>query len=278
MSTLPKISVVTVTYNAERSLEATILSVINQTYPNIEYIIIDGKSKDGTVDIIKKYTEHINYWVSEPDKGIYDAMNKGIGKATGEWINFMNAGDSFVNERVLTDVFNIHYKQETGCIFGDSIIYKKNKICKQSINPFWLQTRKIKSKGICHQACFIKTKLAKQFQYDITYKIAADFKLLLDIRNNNHLFYYFPIPICLFDTTGISSNPYLCFKDDIRLAGLPLNLYTKIIYIHRSLRKPIRQLIQEICLKLFYLGIKWPYNKIKKNHLILNTQINKGYV
>ena len=99
-----KISVITVAYNASRYIETTILSVINQTYSNIEYIIIDGGSTDGTVDIIKKYSNKISYWISEPDKGIYDAMNKGINKATGEWINFMNAGDTFHNPDTLSAV------------------------------------------------------------------------------------------------------------------------------------------------------------------------------
>jgi glycosyltransferase involved in cell wall biosynthesis len=90
-----------VSYNAVLTIEQTILSVINQTYPHIEYIIIDGGSTDGTVDIIKKYANRIAYWVSEPDKGIYDAMNKGIRTAKGEWINFMNAGDLFYSKDTL---------------------------------------------------------------------------------------------------------------------------------------------------------------------------------
>ena len=101
----PLISVVTVSYNAVSVIEQTIFSVINQTYPNVEYIIIDGGSTDGTVDIIKKYADKITYWVSEPDKGIYDAMNKGIELATGEWINFMNAGDSFYSFSILELIF-----------------------------------------------------------------------------------------------------------------------------------------------------------------------------
>ena len=87
----PLITVVTICYNAVDTIEETIKSVIEQTYPNIEYIVIDGGSKDGTVDIIKKYQDKISYWVSEPDRGIYDAMNKGTMKANGRWINFMNS-------------------------------------------------------------------------------------------------------------------------------------------------------------------------------------------
>lgn len=101
------ISVVTVCYNAADTIEKTMLSVLNQTYHDIEYIIIDGGSTDGTVEIIRKYADRIAYWVSEPDKGIYDAMNKGIKVATGEWINFMNAGDEFVDEGVIEKLFRI---------------------------------------------------------------------------------------------------------------------------------------------------------------------------
>ena len=96
-----KITVITVCHNAAKTLEKTIKSVLNQTYPNIEYIIIDGGSTDDTVDIIKRYADRLAYWISEPDKGIYDAMNKGIEVATGEWINFMNAGDTFYEENTI---------------------------------------------------------------------------------------------------------------------------------------------------------------------------------
>ena len=101
----PLVSIVTVVFNGEKYLEQTIQSVINQTYDNVEYIIIDGGSTDGTVDIIKNYEDRIDYWISEKDKGIYDAMNKGINLASGEWINFMNAGDIFYDEKVLNTIY-----------------------------------------------------------------------------------------------------------------------------------------------------------------------------
>lgn len=96
----PLISIITVVYNGEKYLEQTIQSVINQTYKNIEYIVIDGGSTDGTLDIIKKYEEHISYWVSESDKGLYDAMNKGIGVAKGELIGMINSDDWYELEAV----------------------------------------------------------------------------------------------------------------------------------------------------------------------------------
>lgn len=101
----PKISIITVVYNGEKYLEETLQSVINQSYHNVEYIIIDGGSTDGTVDIIKKYEDEITYWVSEPDKGISDAFNKAVKVAKGEYINFQGDGDGFVSSDALEKVF-----------------------------------------------------------------------------------------------------------------------------------------------------------------------------
>lgn len=97
------ISIVTVSYNAVDTIEETIQSVLGQDYEAIEYIVVDGGSTDGTVDIIKKYSDKLSYWVSEPDNGVYDAMNKGITVASGQWINFMNSGDCFFSNHVLSD-------------------------------------------------------------------------------------------------------------------------------------------------------------------------------
>lgn len=112
------VSVITVAYNEETTIEKTILSVVTQNYSPIEYIIIDGGSTDGTVDIIRKYESHITYWISEKDEGIYDAMNKGLKYASGEWSIFMNSGDWFYDETVIEKVFSDKYSSAVGVIYG----------------------------------------------------------------------------------------------------------------------------------------------------------------
>lgn len=107
-----KISIITVCFNAVGVIEKTILSVISQTYNDVEYIIIDGGSTDGTLDIVKKYENYIAYWISEPDSGIYNAMNKGVKYATGLYCNFMNAGDFFINEKVLENIFTSNRNED----------------------------------------------------------------------------------------------------------------------------------------------------------------------
>ena len=106
LKVIPKISIVTPTFNQGQYIEQTIQSVLNQQYPNLEYIIIDGASTDGTVDIIKKYETKLHYWVSEPDKGIYDAMNKGARLANGDFINFMNADDIVYSTNAIEKIVN----------------------------------------------------------------------------------------------------------------------------------------------------------------------------
>lgn len=202
-----KISVVTVCYNAAETIEETMLSVLNQTYPNIEYIIIDGGSTDGTVDIIKKYANRLAYWVSEPDKGIYDAMNKGIKVATGEYLNFMNAGDSFYNCKTISSAaeqFDNH-----DFIGGIAAYKKKDKI----LYNFWKPVKTNYSfNNVCHgkivnhQSSFIKKRILSD-GYDISYKIIADELLFIDkiaIKGNSYK--RINIIIAFYDITGLSNT------------------------------------------------------------------------
>lgn len=203
MNNIPLISIITVSYNTVKTIEETILSVLNQTYPNIEYIIIDGGSTDGTLDIIKKYQDKITYWVSEPDKGIYDAMNKGTLKATGEWLNFMNAGDTFYDEQVLEKVFKDNDWSDTDVIYGDVIIkYSK----KEKLKKVWPLTQLEKGMPFCHQSSFVRTTLQKQFLFNTNYKICADYDFFYTLYKKKFYFKYTNILIAKFLNGGVSTD------------------------------------------------------------------------
>jgi glycosyltransferase involved in cell wall biosynthesis len=224
INNLPKVTVVTVTYNAEQYLEQTIKSVMEQDYPRIEYIIIDGVSNDGTVDIIKKYEKHIDYWVSEPDSGIYDAMNKGIDVATGEWINFMNAGDSFIDSSTLISII-LKAEHNSELLYGDSILINKNekiyRKAKQTYDFF-------KGIPLCHQSLFTKTHILEKYKFDTSYFIAGDYDFILKTFMNNHNYQYINIPICNFLDNGLSKKYIL--KSSIE-ALMAISKYTDNINI-----------------------------------------------
>lgn len=195
----PKISVVTVCYNAAATIEKTIRSVLNQTYLNIEYIIIDGGSTDGTVEIIKKYTNHITYWISEPDKGIYDAMNKGVQASTGNFLIFLGADDILYNRTVFQDVV-VKISTYDIVYYGD-VIYKTSK--KKYDGKF--SHFKLMRKNICHQAIFYPRKYLIQYPYNSKYKVYADWILNHQLYADSVSFYYLDLIITIFNDTGLSS-------------------------------------------------------------------------
>ena len=168
-----KISVVTVCYNAVETIEKTILSVLAQKYQNIEYIIIDGGSTDGTVNIIKKYADKLAYWVSEPDKGIYDAMNKGIAIATGDYINFMNAGDKFFSSEVIEQVCGMIHGY--GLYYGDVLMRDAQGKCVFYGGEF--NRYRLTYENICHQGIFYPLATLKLNNYDLSYPILADWNM-----------------------------------------------------------------------------------------------------
>lgn len=170
-----KFSIITVTYNSSDTIEDTLLSVLGQTHPNIEYIIIDGGSTDGTMEIIEKYRNRITRIISESDKGIYDAMNKGILLASGDYINFMNAGDRFVGSDILVSVADcISQYGEKDIIYGNTYKHNKTKRWEDlSHNPEVLK----RHGAFCHQSCFVKTVYHKCNLFDLNYKYMADFNL-----------------------------------------------------------------------------------------------------
>lgn len=208
-SNKPLITVVTVVYNGKETLEETVLSVLNQSYDNIEYIIVDGGSIDGTLDIIKKYEEKIDYWISESDKGVYDAMNKGIDLTTGEWINFMNSGDCFFDNYVLSNINFSAICQDKKFIYSD--FYMKSKFLDLD-NIFCFAEY---DKGeILHQSVIYKKELHKKYGYYIvTKKIIVSDYLFFNAIDSEYV-QKLDIPISINAQGGISSNSW-CGKQKI---------------------------------------------------------------
>ncbi len=170
----PKITIITVCYNAGAKLDVTISSVINQDYNNIEYIIIDGGSSDETVNIIKKYEDRITKWISEEDDGIYYAMNKGIKLASGEWINFMNAGDSFTSSQTLS-IVEKNLNNNIDILYGSANLMYKEGI--RILKPEKLVNFN-KKLPFCHQASFVRTEIIKKRPYNTKYKMSADYDFM----------------------------------------------------------------------------------------------------
>lgn len=178
MSTPVKFSIITVTYNASRWLERTILSILEQNYPQMEYIIIDGGSTDGTVDIIKQYAPGITYWVSEPDKGIYDAMNKGLHRATGDYVWFLNAGDVLPNANTLQRIgIQVGRRTWPDILYGEtSIVNEKGRVLglRRLRPPKKLDWKSFRmGMRVCHQSFIPRREIAPD--YDLSYKLSSDF-------------------------------------------------------------------------------------------------------
>ena len=196
-----KLTIITINYNNANGLEKTIQSVVSQTFTDYEYIIIDGGSTDDSVAIIKKYEQHINFWVSEPDKGIYNAMNKGISHAHGEYCNFMNSGDVLYDMEVLNHVFSKKHIEDI--ITGKTIGNDENDIRFSTEGKITFLS--LYRSTISHQASFIKTSLFRKHPYDEDLKIVADWDFWIKALIMDNCSYAFDNHIVAkIDLTGIS--------------------------------------------------------------------------
>lgn len=169
-----KISIITIVYNNVRDIEYTIRSVIGQTYPHIEYIIVDGASTDGTLDVIEKYRHHITTLISEKDKGIYDAMNKGLAAATGYYVLFLNSGDALFDESTLQCI--VDKGNNADIIYGDTKLVNEQREIIGDRRHKAPKTFNWKSfqygMNICHQAIYVRRSIADP--YDLQYQLSAD--------------------------------------------------------------------------------------------------------
>lgn len=183
-----KLSVVTIVFNDILHIEKTILSVLNQNYKEIEYIIIDGNSSDGTVDIIKKYSEKIHFWSSEVDKGLYDAMNKGIRKASGDFICFLNSGDLFFDNSTVENIFS-KCQSNTDVLYGETVIIDENgniKGKRRLSAPESLNWKSFKNGMlVSHQAFIASIKLITE--YNLKYKFSSDFDWCVKILKKSEI-------------------------------------------------------------------------------------------
>lgn len=213
-----KISVITVCFNAEEEIASTIKSVLNQTYEEYEYVIVDGKSVDRTMAIINeiandymKHKKNIKI-ISEKDTGIYNAMNKGIKHAKGDWIIFLNAGDTFFNNTVLDNVSNL-ILPNTDAIYGDTYYIEKKE-------RFLVKGRKIsevkKSMPFCHQSFLCKKSIIQELLFNEKYRICADYDLICRIYLKDYTFQYEEIIFSNYKLGGFSQrNQKLCIKESI---------------------------------------------------------------
>ena len=207
---LPKITIITVAYNSVNTIRDTIKSIITQDYKNIEYIIIDGGSSDGTIDIIKEFPERVDYYVSEKDRGIYDAMNKGIIAATGDIIGILNSDDFYPNNFVLSNVAKSFHQQQCDAVYGDLVYVNAKDTSK--IKRYWqagtYTTTKIKNGWMLpHPTFFVKSSIYKRFGlYNTELKQAADYKMILKLLYKHNIsVVYIPMILVKMRMGGVSN-------------------------------------------------------------------------
>ena len=222
-----KLSIITVNYNDASGLERTIQSVISQTFRDFEFIVIDGGSSDGSVEVIKKYEKHINYWISESDGGIYQGMNKGLLQAKGEYVNFMNGGDRFHAPDVLDKVFSLDTTADiiTGAHTGSP---------HPNVGPKGVTMYSLITGAVDHQASFIRREVALHHPYDEKYRIVSDWKFFIQaLVFDNCTFFYTDTIVVDVDMTGISN--------------------TNITLDHQERESVLKELFPERILKDYYL-------------------------
>lgn len=197
-----KLSIITVNFNNQVGLQRTIDSVLCQTWKDFEWLVIDGGSTDGSKELIEQYQEHFSYWCSEPDKGVYNAMNKGIKHAVGDYLLFLNSGDALYDQDVLQKVSDL--KSVADIISGQVVRMDNNELLRPYDKSIFMQLYR---DTLNHQGTFIKRALFQGQLYDESLKIVSDWKFWLDaILKGNASVDMIPVIVARQDMTGISSN------------------------------------------------------------------------
>ncbi|MBO5057623.1 MAG: glycosyltransferase [Lachnospiraceae bacterium] len=264
------VSIITVSFNSEKTIEQTIQSVIGQTYENIEYIIIDGGSTDATLDIIKKYRDKITYVVSEPDKGIYNAMNKGINAASGDIIGIINSDDWYSPEAVERTV-NFFGASSAEVLYGDCIyVYEDGKQVRNMKYPLEAMWYLMVTP---HPTVFIKKEIYKKHGvFDETYRMAADYELMLRLYSSGVKFGYLEYDLAFFRSGGSSTKQIILSLSETKEIALKyVNKYHKDEYkqiIHDRYDKRIQSENNKIQLE------KEKEQKDKVHNILMNYLMN----
>jgi glycosyltransferase involved in cell wall biosynthesis len=216
------LSIITVVFNGKKSIEKTIKNIANQNYENCEYIIIDGGSNDGTQEIILKYNDVVSDFITEKDKGIYDAMNKGIKLSNGEWIIFINGGDQ-INSLAFQDCLKELKASTADIVYGNVLIEKNGELIDEKAMPLEIINY---CQSFCHQSSFVRRKLFTDNLFNLKYKICADYHWFLNAYIHKAKFQYINYPISIFESGGISfkfsfryflENLFIVFNSHISL-------------------------------------------------------------
>lgn len=227
---MKKVSVITVNYNNADGLKRTLESLFAQTFTDYESIVIDGGSTDGSREIIENFADRITYWVSEPDGGIYHAMNKGIRQATGLYYNFMNSGDLFEDPTVLENIFASDPTEDI--LFGK---YTSDRHPKGVAYPTPITMLTLYKTHPNHQASFLRWTLFNDHLYDETYQIASDWKFFIECLIFRQCSYaHLDVIVARYDQTGISSVNQKLYEEEreqILHLLLPDRIYADYIYL-----------------------------------------------
>ena len=232
----PKVSIITVTYNCELLIEETLLSSMGQTYDNKEIIVIDGMSTDGTLSIIRRHESQIDLFISEKDDGIFDAMNKGIERASGEWIIFMNSGDLFVSKNTLSELTELLTNLKCAVIYAPHILrFRKHERLVVDI-PFFNQEGRYRTMGFSHQSCLVRVSLAQKYLFKRGLSFAADFHMLWRIYyEEKALFLRSCEPIAIMDDNAGAtvSNYKRHLVEECEISGYGRS-YLRTIFVEKE--------------------------------------------
>jgi len=244
-----KVSIITVSFNAAKTISATLSSVASQTYPHIEHIVVDGGSTDGTQEVVKEY-QHVAKFISEPDNGLYDAMNKGLAISTGEIVVILNADDFYAHAGIIDKVVSCFKQQEVDAVYGDLVYVNADytKIIRNWKAGHFHRNKFYQGWMVPHPTFFVKRECYQQLGYfDTSLKYAADYELMLRFMFKHHITnFYLPETLVIMKSGGKSNssliNRYYINREDRRawtINHLQPHLFTLIL-------KPLRKLTQYI--------------------------------